>query len=69
MKRHDVVDAERYRFIRDHLTQMHSPQMDGQHCWRFIYGWLGGKMRGPTFDDGIDAAKAAYEKHREEWNK
>mgnify|MGYP000078089822 CR=1 FL=1 len=54
-----ATDAGRYRFIRDHLSQMHSPDMGSQHGWRFRCGWLGGKMRGPTFDEAVDAAMRA----------
>lgn len=54
-------DAKRYRFLRDHFAQMHSPHMGGEHSWRFRGGWLACKMRGPTFDQAVDAAMVALE--------
>jgi hypothetical protein len=48
------LDAARYRYIRDNLAQMHSPQMDGEHGWRIrnIGGWW--RLTGPTLDAAID---------------
>lgn len=43
-------DAERYRYIRDALTQITNIKMDGQHSWRVqaIY------TTGETFDEALD---------------
>lgn len=45
-----MKDAERYRYIRDCLTQMTSIKMDGEHSWRVqaIY------TTGDTFDIALD---------------
>ena len=49
-----TADANRYALIRDHLAKMHSPDMGGQHGWRFRGGWP--SLRGQSFDAAIDAA-------------
>ena len=54
-----TADANRYALIRDHLAQMHSPNMGGQHGWRFRCGWPA--LRGISFDAAIDAAIVAVE--------
>ena len=65
----EAEDAARFRFIRDHVAQMHSPDMSGQHCWRWNPGWLGQWIIGPTFTDAIDCARMSFdEEDRIYWN-
>ena len=39
-------------YLKSHL-QMHSPQMNGQHSWRFRAGWPITSARGATPDDAV----------------
>ncbi len=50
MKSEDELDAARYRYIRDALTQITNIKMDGQHSWRVqaIY------TTGDTFHEALD---------------
>lgn len=54
----DTADAERWRYVRDHLAQMHSPKMNSQHSWRFrpVY-----RHTGKTVSEAIDKAIEEHE--------
>jgi hypothetical protein len=45
-------DAERWRYVRDELSQMHSPHMGGEHSYRFRTL----RTRGPSIDIAVDKA-------------
>ncbi len=45
-------------FLKSFL-QMHSPQMNGQHSYRWRTGWPMNRFRGPDTDSAVKAAMAA----------
>jgi hypothetical protein len=48
------ADAERWRYVKQFFRTM-GAHMDGQHTWAFHHSIA--RMRGPTIDAAIDAAK------------
>lgn len=64
--RNCIRDAMRYRFIRCHVTKKWNGTEDGKYSWRFVLDGFGRHMRGPTFDDAVDAAIEEMQKELQE---
>ena len=54
-------DTEILEFLLNQF-QMHSPKMNGQHSWRFMYGYPMTKAVGPSARDAVIACMKEVKK-------